>query len=286
MSSEDDTQADLRALGWAPRASALPLGSDDGSARRRRRGVVVLVGLLTLAVASATLTVTFLRDPQSSAAPQPAQLPTGPILPPMQPAGSVSSAPVASVLEATAVVSSSAASTPTPAPTTSERPAAGHATPSRTPTRAPGKPAPTTKAPAPGLVAGATIGLALSDHPGVRVRHRDFLGRVDSVGAGSSSGARADSRFVVRSGLTGNGCFSFESVNYPGYFLRHRNFVIHLDRRDGSGLFSADATFCRVAQGSAFSLRSVNYPSLSISAWGSRLQLARSPASFVVRPPL
>ena len=34
-----------------------------------------------------------------------------------------------------------------------------------------------------------------------------------------------------------------ESVNYPGYFVRHRSFQLRLERAEHSGYFYADATF-------------------------------------------
>ena len=48
-------------------------------------------------------------------------------------------------------------------------------------------------------------------------------------------------------GLADSGCYSFESRNYPGQYLRHRDFRVHREAGDGSALFRADATFCAVA---------------------------------------
>jgi hypothetical protein len=56
---------------------------------------------------------------------------------------------------------------------------------------------------------------------------------------------------------------SFESVNYPGRYLRHYDYVIRLDANDGTAAFRSDATFYRVAglADSAWSsFRSANYP--------------------------
>lgn len=39
-----------------------------------------------------------------------------------------------------------------------------------------------------------------------------------------------------------------ESVNYPGRYLRHRNFRLHLDPYDNSKLYRADSAF-RVVKG-------------------------------------
>ncbi len=54
--------------------------------------------------------------------------------------------------------------------------------------------------------------------------------------------ARRDSGHV-RPGLAGTGTASFESVNYPGCFLRHANYDFQLVRNDGTAQFAAVATF-------------------------------------------
>ncbi|WP_157432802.1 MULTISPECIES: AbfB domain-containing protein [unclassified Actinoplanes] len=128
------------------------------------------------------------------------------------------------------------------------------------------------------LSVGGTEALTVADRTGFRVRHRNFLGRLDPIGPGSSVLDRADSSFTVRKGLNDSRCVSLESVNYPGYFLRHQNFVLKLQRRDGSGLFAADATFCPVTirSGAALALRSSNYPKRFVVASGDRLTLDES----------
>lgn len=155
---------------------------------------------------------------------------------------------------------------------------------------------PTEAGPGPAaLRPGARIGLEPVDRPGLRVRHARFVGRVDRIGAGSRALDKADSTFVVRAGLADRRCVSLESVNFPGYYLRHQNFRIHLHRRDGTGLFAADATFCVTAglAGRHVSLRSYNFPERYLSHGRSELHLrtargeaGRASATFVVKPPL
>ena len=138
---------------------------------------------------------------------------------------------------------------------------------------------------------GAVIGLEPAGRPGFRVRHRDFAGRVDRIGPRSGPLDRLDSRFVVRAGLTGDGCVAFESVNYPGRYLRHQNFVVRLHPPDRTALFAADATFCEVPRGRGrIALRSVNYPDRFVAAAPDDV-LRLLPAggevpAFRVRPPL
>ncbi|AGZ41843.1 AbfB domain-containing protein [Actinoplanes friuliensis] len=138
-------------------------------------------------------------------------------------------------------------------------------------------------------VVGSSIGLGSASVPGLRVRHRDYRAYLEEVGARSSAQDRADSRFTVRPGRARTGCLSFESQNFPGYFLRHRNFVLRLDRVDGSALFDADTTFCAVpVTGGGFVLRAHNYPDHYLTERDSLLSLIRTrPAeatAFVTRP--
>jgi hypothetical protein len=113
------------------------------------------------------------------------------------------------------------------------------------------------------LTVGTALALEPITDPGYRVRHRNFIGRIDPVSSTSSALDKADSTFVTRTGLAATRCVSFESVNYPGYFLRHQNFQVYLQRFDGRPQFAFDATFCPVAGlgGRDVSLRSYNYPS-------------------------
>lgn len=124
----------------------------------------------------------------------------------------------------------------------------GTATPSRSATTSP--------APDPVFTVGRTVGIGLAGLSGHRVRNRDFVARVEAVGAADA----LSSRFEVRRGLADAGCISFESAEHPGFYLRHRNYVLLLERADATTLYLNDATFCPVATGGGFALRSANYP--------------------------
>jgi hypothetical protein len=125
------------------------------------------------------------------------------------------------------------------------------------------------------LTVGTRVGLAPVTKPGYQVRHRDFVGRIDLIGPGSSALEKADSTFTVRSGLADSRCVSFEAINYPGYYLRHQNFQLYLQRVDGTRLFANDATFCAVTglTGQHTSLRSLNYPSRYLRHRDSQLYI-------------
>jgi hypothetical protein len=189
-----------------------------------------------------------------------------------------------------------------PAPSSSLSSSPGYVEPTwtrqvpRTTPRGAGKapsstPSPTPRpTPAPGLKVGEPVSLVVAASPDYRLRHRDFIGRVDRIGSDASPQERADSTFVVRKGLGRDSCVSFESVNYPGYFLRHRNFVLRLDRRDPSPLFAQDATFCAAPapDGNAIVLESINYPGWSLVVHSDGVihldQAEGTP--FLVRSPL
>ncbi|MEV4168769.1 family 43 glycosylhydrolase [Nonomuraea sp. NPDC049709] len=96
------------------------------------------------------------------------------------------------------------------------------------------------------------------DTPGAAVRHWDYRARLEA-----DVTPLADSQFRLVAGLSGTGTVSLESANFPGYFLRHRNFEAWVQQRDGSGLFDADASFVRrsgLAGAGTVSLESANYP--------------------------
>jgi hypothetical protein len=119
---------------------------------------------------------------------------------------------------------------------------------------------------------------------------------LDPIDASSGQGDRADASFRVRQGLADPSCVTFEASNYPGYYLRHRNFEILLNRDDNSQLFAADATFCptKGLTGEGASLRSYNYPTRFVRHRGTLLFLDsfedtagfRGNGTFVVRPGL
>merc|ERR1712167_552814 len=79
-------------------------------------------------------------------------------------------------------------------------------------------------------------------------------------------GGNEDFDFRIRPGLQ-EGCgVSFESVNFPGHFLRHSGFRLLLNEYDGEELFDNDATFAitrSLAGGDHsgyFSINSINFP--------------------------
>jgi hypothetical protein len=100
------------------------------------------------------------------------------------------------------------------------------------------------------------------------LRHFAGLGYTEVVTAGSDSTLKADATFYLRHGLADSGCYSFESRNFPGQYLRHSNFRIRLNANDNSALFAADATFC--AQPGRFGSGNVTFASYNIAGHNLR----------------
>ena len=68
----------------------------------------------------------------------------------------------------------------------------------------------------------------------------------DDVGIdfANDDGQKRRARWVVRQGLGSRDCYSFESAERPGSFIRHYANGLVVNKNDGSKLFSEDATFC------------------------------------------
>ncbi|MDN3241746.1 glycoside hydrolase family 43 protein [Glycomyces tritici] len=85
-----------------------------------------------------------------------------------------------------------------------------------------------------------------------------------------------DSQFRLVPGLASSSAVSFESVNFPGHFLRHADNDFVLAPRASGGTFNADATFNRVAglaDSSWSSFTSYNFPTRYIRHYGYALRL-------------
>lgn len=75
-----------------------------------------------------------------------------------------------------------------------------------------------------------TLSFQAWNFPGFYLRHRNALGYITPVGSPLD---RSGSRFVVRQALSGlNISGSLESVNHPGFSLRHRDWRIRLEQFD------------------------------------------------------
>ncbi|XVV00463.1 family 43 glycosylhydrolase [Actinosynnema sp. CA-248983] len=138
-------------------------------------------------------------------------------------------------------------------------------------------------------VADGVTPVRLKSHnvPDRFVRHWEYRARIEA-----NVQPLADSQFRVVAGLSGSGTVSLESTNFPGYYLRHRNHEVWVERDDGSAGFRADASFFRragLASGSAVSFESVNYPGYYLRHFNYQMVLqtvpdaiGRADATFVL----
>ncbi|WP_406212188.1 glycoside hydrolase family 43 protein [Streptomyces canus] len=102
------------------------------------------------------------------------------------------------------------------------------------------------------------------------VRHTNFDVRIDQ------NVTNDDARFRPRPGLAGSGTVSFESVNFPGYYLRSDGSDFQLVHNDGTTQFAADATFRQVAglaDSTWSSFQSYNHPDRYIRHYAFQLKL-------------
>ncbi|WP_419998815.1 AbfB domain-containing protein [Streptomyces boninensis] len=106
------------------------------------------------------------------------------------------------------------------------------------------------------------------------LRHQDGLGFTEVVDAGSSSLLKQDATWKVVAGLGNSLCYSFESRNYPGQYLRHRDFRLYKEAGDGSRLAKEDATFCPQQGSGGLRLSSANLPGSHIRHINAEVWLA------------
>lgn len=115
--------------------------------------------------------------------------------------------------------------------------------------------------------------LQSSNFPDRYVRHADFT----SVRIDANVSPLDDSKFRMVKGLANNaGYVSFASVNQPGYYLRHKNFVFELAPYDGSPQFAADATFKQMpglADTTASSFQAYSQPNYYMRHYAYQLRL-------------
>jgi hypothetical protein len=116
----------------------------------------------------------------------------------------------------------------------------------------------------PALTAGSSISLKVttSGYDTRYLAHTGATVNTQVVTSSSSSALKQQASWTVRTGLANGGCFSFESKDTAGSFLRHYNFELKLAANDGSKALKEDATFCPQAglNGQGSSIRAWGYP--------------------------
>jgi Alpha-L-arabinofuranosidase B (ABFB) domain/Glycosyl hydrolases family 2, sugar binding domain/Glycosyl hydrolases family 2 len=106
------------------------------------------------------------------------------------------------------------------------------------------------------------------------LRHRDSLARTDVLSTTSDTISRQDATFIVRPGLADPSCYSLESRNYPGNYLRHSAYRVRLNANDNTDLFGKDATFCAQPGTSGVKLASMNELGTNIRHYAEEVWVA------------
>lgn len=94
------------------------------------------------------------------------------------------------------------------------------------------------------------------------IAHTGSTVNTQVVSSSSATTLKQQASWTVRAGLGNSACFSFESRDTAGSYLRHYNFELQVGASDGSKQFKEDATFCTQAglNGQGSSIRAWGYP--------------------------
>jgi hypothetical protein len=136
-----------------------------------------------------------------------------------------------------------------------------------------------------GLVTNQRISLRVTTagYTDRSLRHQDGAALTAVVNDSSADLLKQDATFTVRAGLADATCYSFESVNFPGQFLRHRNWRVYKDANDNTDLYKKDATFCaqapRAGGTNNVSLASYNIAGAYLRHYGGVVYIAVSGGS-------
>lgn len=113
-----------------------------------------------------------------------------------------------------------------------------------------------------------TVGSTISFHvttAGYTTRYIAHTGttvNTQEVTSSSDTTLKEQASWIVATGLGNSDCFSFESVDTPGGYIRHQAFSLIISANDGTQQFYEDATFCpqTALNGEGDSIRSWSYP--------------------------
>ncbi|WP_433533299.1 AbfB domain-containing protein [Micromonospora sp. CA-263727] len=119
------------------------------------------------------------------------------------------------------------------------------------------------------------------------LRHQNSLAFTDVVDASSPTLLKEDATYTIRPGLADPACYSFESVNYPGQYLRHAESRVRNSPNDGSALLRADATWCARTglTGSGVSLESYNFRGSFLRHYNSEVWMSNGAGGAAYNSP-
>ncbi|MEV4846531.1 family 43 glycosylhydrolase [Micromonospora matsumotoense] len=115
------------------------------------------------------------------------------------------------------------------------------------------------------------VRLRSDNQPDRFVRHWEYRARLEA-----NVTNLADSQFRLVPGLAGGNTVSLESTNFPGYYLRHRNWEVWVERDDASSTYRADASFAQrtgLSNSAGVSFEAINYPGQYLRHSGGLLYL-------------
>ena len=116
----------------------------------------------------------------------------------------------------------------------------------------------------PALTVGSSISLRATTDccTTYYIAHTGSTVNLQVVSSSSTTALQQQASWTVVTGLGNSGCYSFESIDTPGSYIRHYNFALLLNANDGTTQFAEDATFCPQAgiNGQGNSIRSWSYP--------------------------
>lgn len=95
------------------------------------------------------------------------------------------------------------------------------------------------------------------------IAHTDSTVNTQVVSSSSSDNLKKSASWTVHTGIGNSDCYSFESVDAPGSYIRHYAFKLQVGKNDGKKQFAEDATFCPetgINGDGHFSMRSWSYP--------------------------
>lgn len=109
------------------------------------------------------------------------------------------------------------------------------------------------------------------------IAHNGLSMKTQVVSGSSSEALKKQASWIIRTGLGNSGCFSLESVDSPGHFIRlDKTYRLEVAANDGKKLFHEQATFCSEAglSGQGTSFRSWVHPARYIRHFNNELYAA------------
>jgi hypothetical protein len=126
----------------------------------------------------------------------------------------------------------------------------------------------------PAFTVGSSISLRATT-AGYNTRYLAHTGatiNTQVVTSSSSTALKQQASWTVRAGLGNSACYSFESKDTPGSFIRHFDFALSLAANDGSKALHEDATFCPqtgLSGSGTTSVRAWGYPTRYLRHYNS-----------------